>query len=216
MQENLFISVIIPVFNSEKFIGRCLRSLINQTLKKKNYEIIIINDGSNDKTRNEIIKYKKSNFKIINNKNNLGLAKSLNIGVKAAIGSLMVRVDSDDWVHKDFLNIMSTFLFHNKDLDSVACDYTVTNSKEKNIKIENCLKKPIGCAIMFRLQHILELGLYNEKFKYAEEEAFRKIYLKKYTITRLPISLYRYRQHKNNRSKNAEMVKHFRNKLKNV
>ena len=174
MQENLFISVIIPVFNSEKFIGRCLRSLINQTLKK-NYEIIIINDGSNDKkTRNEIIKYKKSNFKIINNKNNLGLAKSLNIGVKAATGSLMVRVDSDDWVHKDFKYNVD-FLFHNKDLDSVACDYTVTNSKEKNIKIENCLKKPIGCAIMFRLQHILELGLYNEKFKYAEEEALENL-----------------------------------------
>ena len=69
---------------------------------------------------------------------------------------------------------------------------------------------------MFRLQHILELGLYDEKFKYAEEEAFRKIYLKNYTITRLPVSLYRYRQHKNNRSKNSEMVKYFRSKLKNV
>ncbi len=216
MQENLFVSVIIPVFNSEKFIGRCLRSLNNQSLKKKNYEVIIINDGSNDKTLNEIKKYKKSNFKIINNKNNLGLVKSLNNGVKAAKGSLIVRVDSDDWVHGDFLNIMSTFLHHNKDLDSVACDYTITNAKEKNLKIENCLKKPIGCAIMFRLQHILELGLYDEKFKYAEEEAFRKIYLKNYTITRLPVSLYRYRQHKNNRSKNSEMVKYFRSKLKNV
>lgn len=216
MQENLFISVILPVFNNERFIGRCLRSLINQSLKKKNYEIIIINDGSTDKTINEITKYKKKNFRIIENKRNLGLVRSLNIAIKEAKGSLIVRVDSDDWVHEDFLNILSTFLFLNKNLDSVACDYTITDSNENNIKVENCLKKPIGCAIMFRSQQILELGLYDEKFEYAEEEAFRKKFLKKYTITRLPISLYRYRKHKSNRSKNIKMIRQFRKKLKNV
>ena len=88
MQENLFVSVIIPVFNSEKFIGRCLRSLNNQSLKKKNYEVIIINDGSNDKTLSEIKKYKKSNLfgkgdagkKIVNvlSKVNLNIIKRLN------------------------------------------------------------------------------------------------------------------------------------------
>lgn len=216
MQENLFISVILPVFNNERFIGRCLRSLTNQSFKKKNYEIIIINDGSTDKTINEITKYKKKNFRIIENKRNLGLVRSLNIAIKEAKGSLIVRVDSDDWVHEDFLNILSTFLFLNKNLDSVACDYTITDSKENNIKVENCLKKPIGCAIMFRSQQILELGLYDEKFEYAEEEAFRKKFLKKYTITRLPISLYRYRKHKSNRSKNIKMIRQFRKKLKNV
>ncbi len=214
MQNNFIVSVILPVFNSEKYIGRCLRSLNRQSLSKKNYEIVIVNDHSDDKSLIEIKKFKEKNIKIINNDKNYGLVKSLNIGIRKAKGSLIVRVDSDDWVHEDFLNIMSTFLFINQDLDAVACDYVLTNENEKNIKIESCEKKPIGCGIMFRTQQLLNLGLYNESFKYAEEEALRKIFLKKHSITRIPLNLYRYRQHKNNRSKKFKLVKLYSSKIK--
>tara|TARA_B100001057_G_scaffold500955_2_gene619212 strand:+ start:5348 stop:5992 length:645 start_codon:yes stop_codon:yes gene_type:complete len=214
MQNNFIVSVILPVFNSEKYIGRCLRSLNRQSLSKKNYEIVIVNDHSDDKSLIEVKKFKEKNIKIINNDKNYGLVKSLNIGIRKAKGSLIVRVDSDDWVHEDFLNIMSTFLFINQDLDAVACDYVLTNENEKNIKVENCEKKPIGCGIMFRTQQLLNLGLYNESFKYAEEEALRKIFLKRHSITRIPLNLYRYRQHKNNRSKNFKLVKLYSSKIK--
>lgn len=214
MQTNFFVSVIVPVYNSENFIGRCLRSLKNQTLSKKNYEIIVVDDFSNDFSLNEIKKQKSNNIKLIKNKKNLGLPTSLNIGIKEAKGTLIVRVDSDDWVHEDFLNILSTFLFLNKNLDAVSCDYALTNANEKVLKIENCIKKPIGCGIMFRIQQLYELGLYNVKFKYAEEEALRKQFLKKYSITRIPLNLYRYRQHKNNRSKNKKLVKLYNKKIK--
>ena len=178
MQKNYKISVIIPVYNSEKYIGRCLRSLKRQSLNKKNYEIIIINDCSKDNSMNEIKKYLDGNIKVIQNKKNLGLPASLNIGIKKAKGSLVVRVDSDDWVHEDFLNILSTFLAINNNLDAVACDYNLSDENEKIIKTENCIKKPIGCGIMFRIQQLLEMGLYDKKFKYAEEEAFRKVFKK--------------------------------------
>ena len=144
----------------------------------------------------------------------MGLPKSLNIGIRAAKGSFIVRVDSDDWVQEDFLNIMSTFLYINKELDAVACDYTIADDKENNIRIENCLKKPIGCGIMFRMQHLLDIGLYNEKFAYAEEEELRNKFTKKFSITRIPLSLYRYRKHLNNRSKNQKLVKRFSKKVK--
>ncbi|MDC3053353.1 glycosyltransferase family 2 protein [Candidatus Pelagibacter sp.] len=209
MQDKLKISVIVPVYNSEKYIGRCLRSLHKQNVNKKNFEIIIINDSSKDNSIVEIKKYKTTNIKIINNEKNLGLPASLNIGIKAATGSLIVRVDSDDWVHEEFLNIMSTFLSLNKKIDSVACDYTMTDDKENPIIEKNCIKFPIGCGIMFRLQHLLEMGLYDEKFIYAEEKALRKKYLRNYSITRIPISLYRYRQHSKNRSKNKKLVKKY-------
>tara|TARA_Y100000294_G_C8491641_1_gene311017 strand:+ start:274 stop:918 length:645 start_codon:yes stop_codon:yes gene_type:complete len=214
MQNSFIVSVILPFFNSEKYIGRCLRSLNRQSLSKKNYEIVIVNDHSDDKSLIEVKKFKEKNIKIINNDKNYGLVKSLNIGIRKAKGSLIVRVDSDDWVHEDFLNIMSTFLFINQDLDAVACDYVLTNENEKNIKVENCEKKPIGCGIMFRTQQLLNLGLYNESFKYAEEEALRKIFLKRHSITRIPLNLYRYRQHKNNRSKNFKLVKLYSSKIK--
>ena len=131
-----------------------------------------------------------------------------------ATGSLIVRVDSDDWVHEEFLNIMSTFLALNKKIDAVACDYTTTDHMENPIDDKNCIKFPIGCGIMFRLQHLLEMDLYDEKFVYAEEEALRKKFLKIYSITRIPLSLYRYRQHKKNRSKNIKMVSKYSKKAK--
>ena len=214
MQDKLKISVIIPVYNSEKYIGRCLRSLHKQNINKKIFEIIVINDFSKDNSLIEINKYKSSNVKIFNNKKNLGLPASLNRGIRLATGSLIVRVDSDDWVHEEFLNIMSTFLALNKKIDAVACDYTMTDHMENPIVDKNCVKFPIGCGIMFRLQHLLEMDLYDEKFVYAEEEALRKKFLKTYSITRIPLSLYRYRQHKKNRSKNIKMVTKYSKKTR--
>ena len=215
MQQKYFISVIIPVYNTQQYIGRCLRSLRNQSISKKFFEIIIVDDFSTDNSLNEIKKQKSSNIKIIKNKKNLGLPASLNIGLKAARGSFVVRVDSDDWVQEDFLNIMSTFLNINKKLDAVACDYTLTDFRENALKEVNCEKKPIGCGIMFRMQHLLDIGLYDENFTYAEEEALRKKFTIKFNITRIPLSLYRYRQHKLNRSKNKKQVNKF-SKLANI
>jgi glycosyltransferase involved in cell wall biosynthesis len=214
MQENFLVSVIIPVYNSQKYIGRCIRSLKVQSLNKKNFEVIIVDDGSQDHSMEEIAKQITDNFHIIKNKKNLGLPRSLNIGILKAKGSFVVRIDSDDWVHKDFLNILSTFLYLNKKIDAVSCDYTLTDSKENNIKEENCIKKPIGCGIMFRMQHLLDINLYDEKFKYAEDQALRKEFLKKYTITRVPLSLYRYRMHETNHTKNKKQMKLFVKKLK--
>lgn len=213
MQQNFFISVIVPTFNTQKYIGRCLRSLKNQSLSKKNYEIIVIDDCSSDHSLDEIQKQKTSNIKIIKNKSNLGLPASLNIGIKNAKGSFVVRVDSDDWVQEDFLNILSTFLYLNKNLDAVSSDYSINDNNENLIREKNSEKQPIGCAIMFRMQHLLSINLYDEKFLYAEEEALRKEFLKKYKITRLPVSLYRYRQHETNRSKNSKLVKKYSKKV---
>ena len=73
MQKNFKVSVIIPIYNSEKYIGRCLRSLKRQSLNKKNYEIVIVDDCSKDNSISEIKKHLDGNIKIIQNKKNLGL-----------------------------------------------------------------------------------------------------------------------------------------------
>lgn len=78
---NDLISVIIPVFNAEKYIDRCIQSLLNQTYK--NIEIIIINDKSTDNTFNKLNKYSNNfNIRIINNKKNQGVSKTRNNGLK--------------------------------------------------------------------------------------------------------------------------------------
>ncbi len=91
------VSVVVPVFNGESYIRKCLDSLVRQTLK--DIEIIIINDGSKDKTLDILKEYQKKckNIKIINQENK-GIAASRNEGIKVAEGEYIAFLDSDDFV----------------------------------------------------------------------------------------------------------------------
>ncbi len=96
------ISVIVPVYNVEKYIRKCLDSIINQTFK--DIEIICVNDGSTDKSREILTEYQKkdSRIKIIDKKNG-GLSSARNAGLKAAQGKFISFIDSDDWAEKTML-----------------------------------------------------------------------------------------------------------------
>ena len=89
------ISIIICSYKHDKWIERCLRSIFNQKLiNKENFEIILVDDCSKDKTEKIIKQYKHyKNFKIIKNKKNLGLPRSLNIAMKKSSGRYLMRVD---------------------------------------------------------------------------------------------------------------------------
>ena len=119
------ISVIVSAYNQERFIGRCLRSLLNQTLIHSEYEIIVINDGSTDRTSYAIDLFVdpfNSVVKLIKNDFNLGLPASLNKALKVSQAKYVVRVDSDDFVNSNFLNFLYCYLEMNQIVDAVACD----------------------------------------------------------------------------------------------
>lgn len=99
------VSVIVPVYNSEKFLHKCLDSLVNQSLKE--IEFICINDGSTDNSLEILKKYaqKDSRIKIINQENK-GIATTRNIGLEAANGEYTGFVDSDDWIDANFFEKM--------------------------------------------------------------------------------------------------------------
>lgn len=102
MNTNISVSVIVPVYNVEKFLKRCLDSLINQTLQ--NIEIICINDGSTDKSVEILEEYSKKDSRIIViNQENQGLSVTRNNGMSIAKGEFISFVDSDDWIDFDFL-----------------------------------------------------------------------------------------------------------------
>jgi len=211
------VSVIIAAYNQEKYIGRCLRSLLQQNLSNDLYEIIIVNDASDDRTSYALDLFcdpRKSIIKVINNKNNLGLPSSLNKAIKFSDSKYIVRVDSDDWVSKDFLKILYTFLENNTYMDAIACDYTITNDKEEILERKNCNNYPIACGIMFRRKQILEIGLYDENFYWNEEKDLRIRFEKKYKIHRLELPLYRYRKHFSNMTNNQNSVNLYNQKLK--
>lgn len=206
------VSIIVPTHNRELYIGRCLRSLLSQTIPKKTYEIIVIDDGSTDKT-SAVLNAFKEEIVLIKNKKNLGLPKSLNIGIKKAKGRFIVRVDSDDYVNKEFLNFLEMYLLYNNETQAVSCDYYRVDDKENILSQENSEKKPIGCAIMFRIEALIDIGLYDKNFKIHEEKDLKIRFLKKYRIDRIPIPLYRYRSHKNNMTKKLNQSKKFLKKL---
>ncbi len=204
------ISVIIPTYNQEKFIGRCLRSLLDQSHERFDYEIIVIDDASQDKTLYALNLFKED-IKIIFNKKNKGLPYTINKGIISAKGKFIVRVDADDYVNREFLKVLSIYLTENEHMDAVSCDYIVVNDKEKIIKRENSAKKPIGCGIMFRTEQLIELGMYDKSFYVQEDRDLRYRFLKKYKITRVEIPLYRYRKHETNITNNKNnMNKHLK------
>ena len=103
------ISVIVAAYNQERFIGRCLRSLLHQTLSREEFEIIVVNDGSTDRTAYAIQLFcdpVESVIHSIENKKNCGLSSALNLGLREARGKYVVRVDSDDFVNNNFLNFL--------------------------------------------------------------------------------------------------------------
>ena len=188
------ISVIVPVYNQEKYIGRCLRSLLAQNYPRNAFEIIVINDASEDRTGYALDLFREE-IHLINNEKNLGLPASLNRGIRAGTAPFFVRVDSDDYVNANFLSILNLFITQNSYMDAVACDYFLVDDRETVLARKNCLADPIGCGIMFRTDQIVDLGLYDENFLLHEERDLRFRFLKKYQIHRVELPLYRYRRH---------------------
>ena len=124
------VSLIIPCFNGEKFIDRCISSILNQTYK--NIELIFINDGSIDDTEKIIMKNKSkieenlSSFKYIK-KSNGGPASAVNEGLKYVTGKFLALLDVDDYLLEDSIFIRRKFLLENKDYDIVRTNGYIVN-----------------------------------------------------------------------------------------
>ena len=219
MANKIEISVLISAYNQEKYIARCLRSLLNQSFDFEKFEIIIVNDGSSDRTLfvAELFKSPKSSLiKIINNKKNLGLPASLNKAIHLSKGKYIVRIDSDDWVSNDFLKLLYTYLDNNNYMDAIACDYNLVDKNEEVLERKNCFIDPIACGIMFKKKDLLEIGLYDETFHCNEEIDLRIRFEKKFKINRLELPLYRYRKHENNMTNNLNEMEKYENLLKEM
>ena len=207
------ISVLITAYNVERYIGRAIRSALDQSIPRDDYEIIVINDCSADRTRFALEVF-EDDIRLINNEMRLGLPASLNKGIKKAKGRFVVRLDGDDYVHKDFLKVLDLHLSFNDDIDAIACDYLLVDNNEHILGKMNCMESPIACGIMFRIGQLIDVGLYDENFLAREDEDIRIRFLQKYKIERVQLPLYRYRRHDNNIT-NDEGTMHKYNQMLN-
>lgn len=154
------VSIVVPVYNVEKYIKKCMDSLVNQTLQ--DIEIIAVNDGSTDDSINILNEYKKRfpNIIKVHSKTNGGLSDARNFGMKYATGEYIAFVDSDDYVEIDMYEKM-----YNKakeeDSDMVECDFIW----------EFPNKKKIDRGVVYRNK--------NEMIVYARVVAWNKLIRKK-------------------------------------
>lgn len=204
--------MIIPAFNEERYIGRCLRSLCDQSLDAESFEVIVIDDGSSDHT-SIVAREFEPLVHLVSNEANQGLPSSLNQGVRIARSPFIVRVDADDYVNRQFIEILLLFLSENSEFDAVACDYFLVDERERILSRRNCDESPIGCGIMFRRDQLIDLGLYDESFLAHEDQDLRIRFLKKHEIQRIPLPLYRYRRHAENLTNDMSTMGSFQEKL---
>lgn len=127
----MFISLVIPVYNVEKYIDNCIKSCLEQNIKDEDYEIIIINDGTKDKSMDIVDIYYKQypNLIKIYNQENKGLSAARNSGLNMACGDYVWFIDSDDWITTNCLTEIRCKLF-NENPDILAlCAADIINDK---------------------------------------------------------------------------------------
>ena len=175
------VSIIVPVYNVEKYLPKCLDSLTNQTLK--DIEIIIVNDGSPDNSQKIIDKYTKK-YKNIKSylKKNGGLSDARNFGIKKASGEYLSFIDSDDYVTHDMYEKMYNKA-KNNNFDIVVCDLNyIHNNKIKkvyshikkdttNIKKEMLDIYPSACNKIFK-KELFDNGIEFKKGIWFEDVEF--------------------------------------------
>lgn len=155
--EDIKVSVIVPIYNVEKFVGKCIESIIHQT--HKNLEIILVNDGSTDSSGSICDQYSQKDERIIIiHQSNKGVSITRNVGIDTATGEYICFIDGDDYVMKDYveylLNLvveykaeigLTTETFGNFQHNQIKEDQIeVWNSEEATENIL-CYNVPIGC-----------------------------------------------------------------------
>lgn len=130
--EDIKISVIVPIYNTEKYLKRCIDSILIQNFL--GYELILINDGSKDKSLEVAKSYADSRIVLIS-KENEGLSATRNLGIKMARGEYILHIDSDDWIEQGYLNDVYNKA-KEKDADIVVTDFYIDydNGELKYIK----------------------------------------------------------------------------------
>lgn len=176
------VSVVLPAYNAEKYIAQSIESILGQTFK--DFELIIINDCSQDKTWGIIEKFAKRDKRIlaISNTKNLKLANSLNKGIELAKGKYIARMDADDWSYPDRLETQYRFMEKHPKVGIVGgsmnvCseDLKITNSRsypvsDKKIRSRIFFYSPFSHPlIMIRKDVLDKVGGYDTAFNPAED-----------------------------------------------
>ncbi|WP_397599757.1 glycosyltransferase family 2 protein [Silvanigrella sp.] len=241
MNNNPLISVVIPTFNHAHLIKKCIKSVINQTYQ--NFEILIINNFSQDNTIEVIDSFKDERIKIYNYKNDGIIAKARNLGIRESNGEYIAFLDSDDsWYESKLINILEEFRFSNADvichnMNVISFEnppYIMYSGPQKNATFDNLLFQGNALILSATVLHknvINKVGFFSEEKKFITAEDYEfwlRIAKENLQFSFINKTLGEYLIHQNNATKsfkkNYEATKsvimehykdiHFLNKLK--
>ena len=183
------LSIIIPCYNSQKYIKNCLESILNQLDKRVRLEVLIVDDNSNDQTYKIISKYKKKHqlIKVLKNKKNLGVSKSRNLAIKKASGKYILFLDSDDEIIKKTLKDLvfitrkesvDVFVLRNKQIGKNSLDKNeiiTINKKSKNLieSIRDVKKFRATCwNFLIKRSFLLKKKIFFKNLRIFEDQYF--------------------------------------------
>ena len=202
--KNPKVTVLMSVYNGEKYLNEAIDSILGQTFK--DFEFLIVNDGSTDKTGEILESYNDPRIKAINNKKNIGLTKSLNKGLKISKGEYIARMDADDVSMPERLEKELEFLEQNRNVGLVGTDYLFINEKGKVVHIVKCLNGSrelkekllegnqfVHGSVMLRRECIDKVGTYREEFKFAQDYDFYLRIAEVYDVANISEPLYKWR-----------------------
>ena len=200
----------MPVYNSEKYVKFAINSIIKQ--KYKNWELIIVNDSSNESTKNILDAYKCNKIKIIHLKKNLGPYKAIDLALKKANGKYIAFLDSDDASSENRIGSQVSELEKNKKIGLIVSKYKVIDENNKIIKNSRSYSKKefnrkfpcenlcCNSSAMLRKSILKKIKFYNKNIFYSYDYNF---YLKIFSLTSIKlINKYYtfYRVHKESRT----------------
>ena len=165
-----FFSVIVPMYNSKKYIAECLESIIRQS--EKDYEIIVVDDGSTDDSYQIASDYReKFDNIVLLHKPNGGVASARNYGIREATGQYIVFLDSDDVMVESGLRTASTLLKKKQELDMAICttyvEFDEKNWRENHMFSDEVLQREYSAReikIMCQNMSSMCIGIYNRSF----------------------------------------------------
>lgn len=208
---NIAISVVMSVYNNIEYIDDAVNSILNQTFK--NFEFIILEDGSNDGSREKLIAYAEqdSRIQLILNEKNKGLTKNLNHGIEIAQGKYIARMDGDDIAHPSRFEEQYQYMEANDNVVLIGSGYYTIDNNSKRYRLTldsyetlvtrwmSIFTPPLMHPCSMYRKALIEKGLrYNEEAFPAEDFDFWSRIIREGDCFVLPKALIDYRLHENN------------------
>lgn len=193
MSKEYFFSIVVPVYNIENYVDKCVKSIICQKYDK--YELIIVDDGSTDNSYTVAKKYEKNNIKVVKKKNG-GLSSARNYGLRYTHGDYVWFIDGDDYIENDSIKKLNEEINRQKEKkDIIAFQYyEVKNGKKSRfvdrISWEDEEYKPLVCASAWSRIYAVDY-LKKNNIQFAEGLIYEDLEIIPYLMATARVSFYK-------------------------